>query len=95
MTGLMESFSKCRSRKGLTLLVLCAVSYLIGLSCVTKVTCDVLHSKSSLAMKEPQCFIKLNEWDFFFLFFIYVLVKPCQTIAAACISALDSSEMTD
>ncbi|XP_015752629.1 PREDICTED: sodium- and chloride-dependent GABA transporter 1-like [Acropora digitifera] len=36
MTGLMESFSKCRSRKGLTLLVLCAVSYLIGLSCVTK-----------------------------------------------------------
>ena len=83
MTGLMESFSKCRSRKGLTLLVLCAVSYLIGLSCVTKVTFDVLHSKSSLAMKEPQSFIKLNEWIFSFFFFIYVLVKPCQTIAAA------------
>ena len=84
MTGLMESFSKCRSRKGLTLLVLCAVSYLIGLSCVTKVTCDVLHSKSFLAMKEPQSFIKLNEWEFFFFFFfIYVLLQPCQTIAAA------------
>ncbi|KAJ7386444.1 hypothetical protein OS493_008572 [Desmophyllum pertusum] len=36
MAALMDSFSNLRPYKGLCLLVLCIVSYLIGLSCVTK-----------------------------------------------------------
>ena len=38
MAALMDSFSKLRAYKGLVLLVVCLVSYLIGLSCVTQVT---------------------------------------------------------
>lgn len=36
MAALMDSFSKLRAYKGLVLLVVCLVSYLIGLSCVTQ-----------------------------------------------------------
>ena len=41
MAALMDSFSKLRPYKGLVLLVLCVISYLIGLSCVTKVTYNI------------------------------------------------------